>query len=342
MISPLRRDDLRVGKLMNTWLDTLDNTIPVTTVFPDCAVCDLSQLGLIGASGADTRAFLQGQLTNDVNQVTGEHIQFNSYCSPKGRMLASFWVFQRDDALYMLLPAELLPTILKRLQMFVLRADVTLEDASEELARFGLIGECGADLLPFAPKEVRTTITRDDISVIHLPGETPRLAVIGPAGSLKPLWKNVTAAAPRVGHDQWKLADIRAGIPGVQEATVDAFVPQMANLQLIDGVSFRKGCYTGQEVVSRMQYLGKLKRRMYRAKLDGDAQPAAGDELYSPGSEQAVGRIAAAAASPEGGHEVLAIVQIAAAEAGELRLQNQHGPVLELLDLPYAFETAGA
>ncbi|MCP5413136.1 MAG: folate-binding protein YgfZ [Chromatiaceae bacterium] len=328
---------------MNSWHDIVTPKTPLPQTFPDCAITELSHFGLIRATGSDVRTFLQGQLTNDINQVTPALAQLSSYCSPKGRMLGSFWVMQRGDDLYLQLPADRLPGILKRLRMFVLRAQVTLEDASGELARFGITGSCAADLLPFAPGADKATATRDDITVIRLPGERPRFEIIGPVSALAPLWSKLSETATQTGPDFWSLMDIRAGVPNVFEDTVEAFVPQMANLQLIGGVSFTKGCYTGQEVVARMQYLGKLKRRMYLAHIADTQRPAPGAEVFSPSSEsgQGAGRIVDAAPSPDGGFDVLAVLQISSAEAGDVRLHDAAGPVLELRPMPYDLPPLG-
>ena len=326
---------------MNSWQELVTPVNPLTPSFPGCAITDLSHFGLIRVSGADTRSFLQGQLTSDINAVTPELAQLSSYCSPKGRMLGSFWVFQRGEDLYLQLPADRLEPILKRLRMFVLRSKVALEDASDELARFGLAGECAEALLPFAPAADMASLTRDQLTVIRLPGDRPRFELIGPPEVLAGNWPEMLKVAEQTDTDFWSLMDIRAGIPNVFEDTVEAFVPQMANLQLIGGVSFTKGCYTGQEIVARMQYLGKLKRRMYRAHIDSGQVPARGAEVFSPSSEsgQGAGRIVDVAASPEGGYEVLAVIQISSAEADDLRLGDSDGPVLRLLDLPYRFES---
>lgn len=327
---------------MNDWQQLVTPSAPLDTGFPDCAITDLSHLGLIRVEGDDMRSFLQGQLTNDVNAVTGARGQLSSYCSPKGRMLGSFRVFQRGDALYLEAPVERLEPIRKRLAMFVLRSQVGLSDASGELARFGITGDCAGRLLPCVPDGEDDTITRDDITVLRMPGETARYQVIGPADQLIPLWQTASVEARQTGADFWALMDIRAGVPTVLEDTVEAFVPQMANLQLINGVSFTKGCYTGQEVVARMQYLGKLKRRMYRARITTDKAPRPGMELFSPSSEsgQGTGRIVDAAPSPDGGYEVLAVMQISSADAADVRLGDADGPALELLSLPYDFEPA--
>jgi folate-binding protein YgfZ len=327
---------------MNSWQELVTPKNPLVDSFPECALVDLSHLGLIRLGGPDLRNFLQGQVTNDVRQVTPELAQLSSHCSPKGRMLGNFWIIQRGDDLYLQLPAERVEPLARRLRMFVLRAQVEVEDASQALARCGIAGECAVDLLPFVPAEPAQTITRDGITVLRLPGDRPRFEVLGPPQLLGPLWQQLNATAVQTGSDFWTLMDIRAGIPSVYDETADAFVPQMTNLQLIGGVSFTKGCYTGQEVVARMQYLGTLKRRMYRVRIDGPQCPAPGMPLYSEHSEsgQGAGRIVAAAPSPEGGFEALAVIQISSAEADELHLVDAAGPRLQLIDLPYAFPAA--
>lgn len=328
---------------MNSWQELVTPNTPLTQAFPECAITDLSHFGLIRISGNDSRSFLQGQLTNDINAVTPELVQLSSYCSPKGRMLGSFWIFQRDEDLYLQLPCDRLEAIFKRLQMFVMRSQVSLADASGELARFGLSGECAAALLPFVPPADDNCLTRDGLTVIRLPGDRPRFEVAGSPEVLTGIWSQALTRAEQTGAGFWSLMDIRAGIPNVFEDTVEAFVPQMANLQLIGGVSFTKGCYTGQEVVARMQYLGKLKRRMYHARINTGQPPAPGAEVFSPSSEsgQGAGRIVDAAASPDGGYEVLAVLQISSAEADDLHLGDVDGPALQLLKLPYAFEQSG-
>jgi hypothetical protein len=314
--------------------------------FPACALLDLSHYGLIRVSGEDMRTYLQGQVTNDVNRVTATTAQPNSYCSPKGRMLGSFWLFERDGDLFAQLPGEQLANTLKRLSMFVLRSKVTLSDASDALARAGIAGDCAPDLLAglvgTVPEETWGTVTQGEITVLRLPGDRPRFELIGPEQPMLELWSGLADSAAPTGPEFWHLMDIRAGLPNVYEATSEAFVPQMANLQLIGGVSFTKGCYTGQEVVARMQYLGKLKRRMYRARIPAEANPAPGTELFSPHSEsgQGAGRVVDAAPSPDGGFEALVVLQIDVAEAGEVTVGSAEGPRLELLSLPYAFAEA--
>jgi folate-binding protein YgfZ len=312
----------------------------------DCALCDLSHLGLIALGGEDRAQFLQGQLTNDIRLVDASHSQLSGFCGPKGRMLANFRVFERAQRIYLQLPASNLEPVLRRLRMFVLRAKVELEDASDQLVRMGMAGDCAPRLLggrfPGLPEAVGAVSSQGEITLIRLPDAgSARFELLGPPAEMQILWKELAVHATAVNADFWALLDVRAGIPTVYPETVEAFVPQMANMQLVDGVSFTKGCYTGQEIVARMQYLGKLKRRMYLAHVDTAEAPKAGDPLFAPqnASGQGAGRVVDARPVPEGGYDLLAVAEIESAENGELRLHDDQGPLLKLRELPYSLDS---
>ncbi len=308
----------------------------------DNQLFDLSHLGLIQVEGAETDSFLQGQLSNDLRELTETHSQMSSHCSPKGRMIANFRMLRRDDKVLLQLPKDNLPPLLKRLSMFKLRAQVDLSDAGDSLMRMGLAGPKAREMLfaatDKAPELENSVQPHGELTILRMPGATPRFEILGPVKAVSALWSQLSeqGAGPANSED-WALLEIRAGIPTVYADTSEAFVPQMANMQLVDGVSFTKGCYTGQEVVARMQYLGKLKRRMYLARVDSDNPPKAGDELYAPGSEsgQGAGRIVDAQANGAGGFDLLAVMEISAADAGDVRL-GEDGPRLSFMDLPYA------
>ena len=307
-----------------------------------CNLFDLSHLGLIRVRGEDSVTFLQGQLTNDVRKLDAAHSQLSGFCSPKGRMLASFRLFRIGDDILLQLPRSRVAPMTQRLRMFVLRSKATVDDVSDELAQFALAGDCApgllGDLARGAPDEVAQG---DGFACVRLAGEQPRFLVVGAPDALSSLWRKAADLAAPANTEAWRLLDIRAGLPAVQEQTVEAFVPQMTNLHLVNGISFTKGCYTGQEVVARMQYLGKLKRRMYRVKLEGGDCPAPGTALFAPGSEsgQGAGRIVDAAPSPDGGCEALAVVETSAADSGEVRIGDAQGALLQFLELPYGFES---
>lgn len=307
-------------------------------------IIPLPHLGLLRAKGADTGDFLQGQTSNNVRQVDAEHHQLSSYCTPKGRMLALFTLFMRDNDYYLQLPQELLEAVQKRLSIFIMRSEVKLERIDNELASFGLNGPQADKLLSKAlgrcPVEPGQSLTLDGVTLLRRPGDSPRFICLASTERLTALWQILATEAWPVGSAGWDLLEIRAGIPDISNGSVEAFVPQMVNLQLIDGVNFKKGCYPGQEVVARMQYLGKLKRRMYRVSLDVTEPPVAGTTLYSPDSEsaQGAGKVVRAASSPDGGSELLVVAEISSAEQQTLYLESADGPQLKLLELPYAFE----
>jgi folate-binding protein YgfZ len=307
-------------------------------------VTDLSHYGLIAVNGADAQSFLQNQFANDVQQVTEQSSQLNAYCSPKGRVLALFRLFKRGDTYYLRLPRAVLEPTLKRLRMFVLRSQVTLTDASDSLVTMGISGpEAGAQLekiLSASPQsfDSSTQIDTPDggrLTVICIRGPFPRFEISGELAAIKKLWLELEKNIRPAGSDPWTLLDIRSGIPGIHPATVDAFVPQMLNLQTFGAISFKKGCYPGQEIVARMHHLGTLKRRMYRAHVDAPTLPQPSDNCYTSESEQPVGQVVEACLAPEGGFELLAVLQIAHAQNNKVSLSSQQGPTLQLLESPY-------
>ena len=310
--------------------------------------CDLSHLGLIVVRGPDSETFLQGQLTCDVRQATPEHSSIGAYCSPKGRALASFRLFRRGDDHYLELPRSMVEPTLVRLRKYVLRAKTTLDDASDTLARIGIAGSNTTRLLAaqvadsVAGMAAGDVLHSNDTTTIRLPGAIPRYELHGSVPEIQAAWNALAPYLTPAGTEAWCLLDLLAGIPAVYPETAEAFVPQMMNLELLDGISFKKGCYTGQEVVARTHYLGKLKRRMYLARVESPTPPRPGDPLFSPQADasQSPGRLVDACRYPGGGYAVLAVALIECAERGTLHLSDADGPVLRLESLPYAFEAA--
>jgi folate-binding protein YgfZ len=305
---------------------------------------NLGFMGVIAVHGADAGSFLQSQLSNDIAGVDEGASQLSAFCTPKGRTLGLMRLFHSGDTYYLRLPLDSLEPVLQRLRMYVLRADVTLEDATENFLRIGISGEQASAQLAGAGLEVPDAIdavTRAaDSTVIRVPGSTPRFELyLTSLESAKAIWNAVNVHAAPVGEPVWRLLDILAGIPNIFAATAELFVPQMINLQLINGVNFRKGCYPGQEIVARMQYLGTLKRRMYLGQIERDEAAAPGDALFTADdSEQAAGRIVDSQPHPDGGQLALAVLQISAVESGGLHLDSAAGAAFSLLPLPYPFE----
>lgn len=304
---------------------------------------DLSALALLRARGTDALAFLQAQLSNDLRTLDAEHSQLAAWCNAQGRMLALFRVWRQGEDYLLMLPAELRDEILGRLRRYVLRARVTLESADGELARVGLSGPDASrrvrEAAGFVAEGPDAARTQGDVTVLGLPGPFARFLLVAPYATAMSLWKTLKVGAQPAGFEVWTWLDIQAGLPQVYAATSEAFVPQMANLDWLGGVSFTKGCYPGQEIVSRLHHRGGLKQRLYRGHVEGEAEtaPAPGMPVYAAGSAgQSVGTIASAVASPQGGWDLLAVVNIASAETGELRLGTASGPPLALLPPPAA------
>ena len=305
---------------------------------------DLDYLGVIAVHGADAGEFLQAQLSNDIKNCGVSYSQLSAYCTPKGRILGLIRIFRQDDTFYLRLPADSLEAVLQRLRMFVLRADVTLEDVSENFYCIGVSGaDAAEEILDAAgqvPAEENQVLHLDRMSLIKVPGIQPRYEVY--ASSLEAaqtFWDSLNVQGAPVGSPAWRLLEIQAGIPNIFTATTEAFVPQMVNLQLVEGLSFKKGCYPGQEIIARMQYLGALKRRMYLGRIECDEKISPGDELFqASGDEQVIGKIVDAQSHPDGGHLALAVLQIRSVDSGDIQLGNTGGPLFVQQALPYRFE----
>jgi len=307
-------------------------------------ICDLSHHGLISVDGEDAADFLQGQLTNDVRNVSLSHCQLSAYCTHKGRMLANFKLFKRGESYYLNLPQALLEPILKRISMFILMSKVTMKDSSDAFVKIGVSGpkadEQLAEIISDLPVETDDVTQVNGYSIIKCAGTLPRYEIIGDLEAMISLWGQLDVNAAPISSDAWETLDILAGIPTITEATSEAFVPQMTNMQFINGVNFQKGCYTGQEVVARMQYLGKAKRRMFRVEIETSDTVNPGDKLFSKDSKsgQGTGQIVNAQDNGNGGYAALAVIDIADAEAGNLKLHDENGPTITVQSLPYSVE----
>lgn len=306
---------------------------------------DLSFTGLIAIRGDDAEQFLQGQFTNDIRNVDDKQTQLSGYCSPKGRLLSNFLIFRHQDSYFLRLPKALIEETVKRLKMFVLMSKVIIEDISESQIHIGYSGPNAekelSDQLGDVPTEHFSSCHKDELTIIRLPGKNPRFEILGPMEKIIELWEALDVRGTPVGPEVWSWLSIQNGLPLITPPTVDTFVPQMINMQLINGVSFKKGCYTGQEIVARMQYLGKLKRRMYLAHVDCMERPNEGDSLFSASSRsgQGTGKIVNVSASPDGGFDLLAVIEISAVKSDTIHLTERSGPELGFMDLPYPFES---
>ncbi|HCI51898.1 MAG TPA: folate-binding protein [Gallionella sp.] len=295
-------------------------------------LCNLSQFATLRVSGSDAHSFLQNLLSNDIREVSATQAQYSSFNTAKGRMLASFLIWRDADDYLLQLPEALSDALRKKLGMYVLRAKVKITDARNEVISLGLSG-----LHPALPA---TCLELPVMGVIESAELACSIIKIGDARFMlncAPEQQPQLVAALNsriIGSDTWDWLNIRAGTPVILPRTQEQFVPQMVNFDLIGGINFKKGCYPGQEIVARMHYLGKPKRRMYLAHSLSEANP--GDELYSEEMiDQACGMIVNAAPAPTGGFDVLAVVQITSRAAHPVHVHSLQGPVLAFESLPY-------
>lgn len=305
----------------------------------------LDELGVISVQGADAVTFLQGQLTNDTAGLAADAVQYSGYCTAKGRLLAVFEQWRDGATISLQLPADLVAPLVKRLSMFVLRAKVQIADASAQWRSIGLVGPGSADLLDRA-LGCRLAVGASGVfgaaRISRLADgtrATERFMIRCRSDDLAAV-ESALVAATAVGSGVWWWSEVDAARPRVFATTQDAFVPQMINLEVLGGVNFRKGCYPGQEVVARSQYLGKLRRRMSLGHIDPDsatdsdaATVCAGADVHADGDAEPVGRVVMSARAPGGGIDALFECPVDRLESRPLRIG---AAPLVLRALPYA------
>ncbi|MBP8184336.1 MAG: folate-binding protein YgfZ [Pseudomonas sp.] len=317
-------------------ITALTSNDPVVT---DAAFfCVLSHEGLLAVRGPDASKLLQGQLTCNLNYLDEHSASLGARCTPKGRMLSSFRILQQGDGYLLAMASELLAEQLAELQKYAVFSKSKLTDESALWVRFGLQG--GDAVL--ASLGLQLAAASDSVArhgeLIAVRLSDGRSELWAPAAAAEHIQAQLSAQLPQAALNSWLLAQVRAGIGQVFGATREAFIPQMINLQALGGVSFKKGCYTGQEIVARMQYLGKLKRRLYRLSLASEEIPAVASAIFSPIHASSVGEVVLAARSASG-VELLAVLQEDALNDGRIHLASLEGSALQRLELPYTLDS---
>ncbi len=331
------------------------DAIPVTalnqvTQSGSAYLCLIDDQSLVFATGPEADSFLHSQLSNDVLHLPEGQSRYAAYCTPKGRMLASVLYWKNASGLFLQCSASLQPAFQKRLHMFIMRAKAQLQEVSKDYLILGVGGQAVDALLQpyFAelPSQVNDLVhaeagtlirSRDAFGAARYQWLIPsdQVAALESLRDLKS-----TNGLTIVNSHIWQLADILAGVPQVIEQTKEKFVPQMINFELIGGVNFKKGCYPGQEIVARSQYLGKLKRRMAIALIENEdpRQVSAGMEIYSVSDpSQPCGMIVNSAAHFGSGVACLVEIKLLDQEQGLVHLGSATGPLLHFLPLPYAY-----
>lgn len=299
--------------------------------------CPLSHEGVLAVRGADAAKFLQGQLTCNLNYLSDTQASLGARCTQKGRMQSSFRILLQGDGVLLAMATALLEPQLADLKKYAVFSKSKLTDESAAWVRFGLVNAdtALASLGLELPADTDSVARNDTLIAIRISPDRAELWV--PAEQGDAVRGQLAATLEQADLNEWLLGQIRAGIGQVMPQTRELFIPQMLNLQAVGGVSFKKGCYTGQEIVARMQYLGKLKRRLYRLSLDAPELPEPGTPLFSPSHNSAIGEVVIAAKAGES-IELLAVLQAEAADSGDVHVGTLEGPGLQLLDLPYTLD----
>ena len=320
-----------------------------STVKPQ--ITHLWQYTVWEVKGADATAFLQGQFCNDLAAVSPTSAQITGYCTPKGRLLALPVIVGIDSGYRLIVPDDVAEAFLKRLRMFVMRSDVTIT-VLDDWAAIGITADSSGDIglaqqhLGTLPTGVFTAASAENSQLIRwhddYSGEKPRARYLSlaPAAQQQQLLTACEDAEQSI-IQTWRLADISAGVPTITQGVVEAFVPQMLNLQLIDGLSFTKGCYPGQEIVARMQYLGKLKRHMCLFEMPLDLpesdieQSLQAGVALTAGTDENAGIIVDAMPVTSSRALVLAVTKVASADTAI----SLRGMPLTIRELPYELPT---
>ncbi|MQQ99155.1 CAF17-like 4Fe-4S cluster assembly/insertion protein YgfZ [Glaciimonas soli] len=334
-------------EITSTWQEFLkQQAANFSAELSDNFVTPLNDLGIIAVCGDDAASFLHNQLTNDVEHLTSNQVRRAGYCTPKGRLLASFLMWKNQQGFFLQLPKEIQAAVQKRMQMFIMRSKVKMADVSDSQIVLALGGNAvGAALakwfpnLPDAPyanieNEHGCLMRLDDAQGIarYQWHTTTEMAITA--------WPGLVEKLTPVDSRVWRLGEIEAGIPQITLATQEQFVPQMINFEVIGGVNFKKGCYPGQEIVARSQYLGKLKRRAVIAKIVS-AEVAAGMAVFSSADPaQPCGMIINAESSTSDTFICILEIKLAALENGSVHLGSADGAPLTVLPLPYAMPDA--
>lgn len=307
---------------------TTDTSIDFLDPETEKTLCPLTHLGVLTVAGKDAASFLQGQVTCNVHDISESKSSLGAICNPKGRVITTFLLVKREDAYLLLLPLELLPAIKKRLQMYVLRSAVTLNDDSDTLC---LLGCCQLDVAANSAEQLGNTTRQHGQLTVDFSRKVNRQLLIADAEVAQRLWtERVTSQGYQpAGSETWRLLDIIDGIPWLSTETSEEYIPQMLNLDTLGGISFTKGCYTGQEIVARTHYLGKAKRQMFAAECDLTELPSANAGIVddSSGIEQPAGNVLTAKIR-QGCCKMLVVLQVSETGSYHLKLQGRQVRVL--------------
>jgi folate-binding protein YgfZ len=295
-------------------------------------IADMSHFSLLEAAGPDAVTFLQAQLCGDVAAALPGRALFSAWCNPKGRVISTLLLIPGPECVYLLVPAVLSGVVLQRLRMYVLRSQLRLSDRSAELAVIGLWGGSAdslPDLLSVAIEPDWAVLQRDDLTITRLPADAGwRALCIGTAESAANLWTAAAGTLPESPAHRWALQDALAGMAWLAAEHSEQFLPQELGLERLDGLSFDKGCYPGQEIVARVRYRGQVKRKLYRFMTAAVADP--GTRIVHAADGAAAGDVIGIQPVDDARHAGLAVADAGIGKNAELHLGTADGPRVEI------------
>ena len=236
----------------------------------------LDHISVIEITGEDAHSFLQRQLTVDMNEVTPTQSCLAAYLNPKGRVIATFILMMRQEKYYLVVSNELAETLHNRLRMYVFREKIVISQKPDLIfaGSRDVLGDIDPELLQLSFQ----TFTTDDLTVVRVPGDPPRFGVLAKPNQISHLLQETNL----IDLSSWQAQDIESGIPWINKTTTETLVAQALNLDLTGSISWKKGCFPGQEIVARMHYRGGVNRRMVQATCHSDANPNPGDLVNCP------------------------------------------------------------
>ena len=300
----------------------------------------LTNKQLLLVKGPDAGKFLQGQVTCDVKELNEPVTRLGAQCNPKGRILLSFRALQmNNETIALRLPASMMESAQKTLGKYIVFSKAKLQDGGNDFALFGLFGDSAAAVASTFFQQLPTTyegwIEKDGSYLIQLAAN--RFECWVATATVDSFLDAIEKQTQKVSADEWQLLDIAAGIGEVYPESYELFTPQELNYQLVNGINFRKGCYTGQEIVARLHYRGKLKRHMYRFEYKNDQIPPPGTTIINSLSGQNAGTVVMAALNQQGKIELLASLLDEQIDQAKVESATEK---LSQLSLPYAIPTA--
>jgi len=335
---------MNMTKQMNSdWLNFLksnnaifnEDSIPYTPINQEKehhTLAALTHLSTIKVTGSDAKSFLQGQLTCDINELTESKSFFAAFCSAKGRTISTLLVIKRSDDFLLVLPTELLKKVSQKLQMYIMRSDVQLQNMQDEYCLLG-VNSLTPDTFASTPQQDFDVQHKNDSTYIKFPLRDNRYLIISTVPQAILLWTNLTVndALIPCSPSLWIEQDICAGIPWLSIENSEEYIPQMLNIDKLGGISFTKGCYTGQEIIARTHYLGKAKRELFLASCKNLSPITVDTPIITNINEQIIGKVLSLQSNGEQTN-MLTVMQSTDTELKDLILNNSNQDKINIID----------